>query len=357
MQTIATGHGLSGMSQWVAGLLPTPHLLDAAWWFDSATVQAFRLEMEALPRQATVVFLGTPSLFLDARQRGESRNTLLIDRDAAVREQMPEEVTSDVQVLDLLSSTPCHMNADLIVADPPWYVNETMAFLTAAQTVARIGAQIQICLPPEGTRSTIREERDELFRWAATGGLRLLGLLEGKVRYEAPPFEVNVFRTTKQPLEKQSRVGDLAIFVVESRSGLALPLTTVVASWADHSILGVRLRVRLEIASENDSPELMSLGFCHDIFPSCSKRHDQRETPSVWTSGNRAFCCDNPQRFLSILRSLTGRTLEEVSAGAFSLYPKDESKDARTVAQILALLDVEHHELEALKQCPNGKEM
>lgn len=356
MTGVGTERSMSGMSQWMDGLLPTPHLLDASWWFDRRTVEAFSDAVKSLPQRAKVVFLGTPSLFLDAWQRAEGRDIWLVDRDEAIKKRLPQELQVKFQTRDLLCAAPCLLGADLVVADPPWYVEETMAFLAAGQAVARIGAEVQICLPPKGTRPTIEVERDDLFRWAIAGGLRLTQLLDGEVRYEAPPFEVNVFRSTQQPLEEQSRSGDLAIFAVDRVQGLVLPGKPVSDGWADHMTLGVRWRVREQAGIGEGSPELTTLGFSDNIFPSCSKRHAQRAKPDVWTSGNRAFCCQNPQSFLDILRSLHGLTLKEVAACAGRLYPSKRSREARAAAQIVTLLEAEQREIEALKQCPNGKE-
>ncbi len=357
MTSVVTQAGKSGMSQWALGLLPTPHLLDAAWWFDAVTVEAFRAEIEALPRRAEVVFLGTPSLFLDTWQRNESRSSYLVDRDRAIQNRLPVGLRSRMDSMNLLNELPRLGHADLVIADPPWYVEETMAFLRAGQAVSRVGAQVLICLPPKGTRPSIEQERKEFFYWAATGGMRLKRVLEGRVRYEAPPFERNVFRSTGQPLDQQSRLGDLAIFDVEHRSGLTLQLGSAVVEWQDHTLLDVRWRVREEPEEKEASPVLTTLGFCDDIFPSCSKRHVDREKPSVWTSGNRTFCCDNPQRFLAILRSMDGATLKQVEASRCRLYPRDGSEAAKAADQILVLLGMEQREIEALKQCPNGKEM
>ncbi len=355
MTHLGTKPGKGGMTQWALGLLPTPHLLDAAWWFDAITVEAFRAEIEALSRQAPIVFLGTPSLFLDAWQRDESRSSYLVDGDRAIQKRLPTGLRSRMDSMNLLNEVPRLGHADLVVADPPWYVEETMAFLRAGQAVSRIGAQVQICLPPKGTRPTIEQEREELFDWATTGGLRLKRVLEGRVRYEAPPFERNVFRSIGQPLDQQSRVGDLAIFDVEHSSGLTLRSRPAVVEWDDHTLLDVRWRVR-EGPGEG-SPVLTTLGFCDDVFPSCSKRHGDREKPEVWTSGNRTFCCDNPQRFLTILRSMDGATLEQVQASRCHLYPRDGSEAAKAADQILVVLQMEQREIEAFKQCLHGKEV
>ncbi len=186
MTAVAIQPGKSGLSQWALGLLPTPHLLDAAWWFDRETVESFRVEVEALPINATVGFLGTPSLFVDASERGEERTCVLVDRDDAIRDRLPERVRSHLEVCDLLKGVPHLRGADLVLADPPWYVDETMAFLAAGQATSRVRAEVQICLPPLATRPTIEQERASLFDWAAAGGLRRSGALWLRFFFASP---------------------------------------------------------------------------------------------------------------------------------------------------------------------------
>ncbi len=57
---------------------------------------------------------------------------------------------------------------------------------------------------------------------------------------------------------------------------------------------------------------------------------------------------DNPQGFLTLLRCLKGDTVSEVVECAESLYPSQASSEARTAAQIVALIDVEQREVDAL---------
>lgn len=345
----------SGLSFWAKGLLPPAHLLDATWWFDPSTVEAFRSEVERFPPQATVALLGTPSLYLDAWQRGEVRKTLLLDGDASIQQHLPRETLSRFSVQDLFRSVPRYLGADLVIADPPWYVEETMAFLAGAQATAKLGAEVQLCLPPMGTRPTIELERESLFRWADEGGLRLERLLEGKLHYEAPPFERNAYRFTGWNAQEQARSGDLAIFAVERSAGLSVPPFSDRPKWADITLGGTRWRVRESSMHADDSAELVTLGFPGDIFPSCSKRHANRDTPDVWTSGNRAFRCCNPQEFQRILQSLRSDTARGVLRRAERLYPDQDTREARAVAQIVALTELEEREVEALKRCLNGK--
>lgn len=55
--TIPANHAMRG---WVNGVLPTPLLLDATWWFDDPTIDFFHEEIEKREEQV-VVCLGTPT--------------------------------------------------------------------------------------------------------------------------------------------------------------------------------------------------------------------------------------------------------------------------------------------------------
>jgi hypothetical protein len=349
-----SGHG--GLSLWASGMLPSAHLLDGTWWFSCDTINFFRSRIDRLAFDERVVFLGTPSLFLDTLLRTPTRPALLFDRDAAIRDCLPRNLEPYLVTFDLSASLPKRLGADLVIGDPPWYMEELESFLAAAQAIARVGAEVQICIPPIGTRPGIESEREELISWAARDGLRLLQIVEGQVGYDTPPFERNVFRSTGEQVQANWRKGDLAIFVVDQLSGLKPRGSASVARWADVRLLRTRWRVA-ETAENGEDPALVSMGFAQDIFPSCSRRHSDRGRPVVWTSGNRTFLSSNPQGFLRILQSLRGDTVSEIASHARELYPDLESSQARAAAQIVALLDTEEQEVEALQRCLNGKEL
>ncbi len=345
---------LGGLSLWSRGLLPMAHLLDGTWWFDSQTVKFFRRELSLLP-DATIAFLGTPSLFLNMSQCVAFKRTLLFDKDEAIRECLPAGLQSRFWSCDLRRQRPDRAHADLVIADPPWYVEEMMSFLAAGQAVARRGGHIHLCIPPVGIRPGIEEERRRLFSWAADGGLRLETLSEGKVQYEAPPFERSILRSTGQEAQQQTRNGDLAIFRVESLEGLEAIEPPCAPRWEDAMLLQTRWRVRIGHSESQGAVELLPLGFHDNVFPSCSRRHPSRDQPDIWTSGNRAFRCDHPHGFLKILRSLQGNTVGELLECAATLYPIKGTDKANAVAQILALASVEQREVEALRRCLNGR--
>jgi len=357
MESVRSKSGLGGLALWARGSLPAGHLLDATWWFDSRTVFSFR---ERVLRQSVggkVVFLGTPSLFLDCFHQRSPVETWLFDQDDAIRKFLPKELRSHFLTLDLTRKLPRRIGAELVIADPPWYMAELEAFLAGAQAVSSLGATVEMSIPPIGVRPSIEEERDQLFTWAQAGGLPLVEILQNATCYDTPVFERNSLHSVGEQTRENWRFGDLAIFSVERLNGLLPRRSLDERRWADLELLETRWRVAKVPDAAGRDPALISMGWPNDIFPSCSRRHAQRNLPSVWTSGNRVFECLSPEGFLEILQSIRRETLPEIISRVHALYPKKDSPEARTAKQIVTVLEIEQREVEALRTCLSGKEL
>jgi hypothetical protein len=357
MESVRSKSGLGGLALWARGSLPAGHLLDATWWFDSCTVFSFRERILRQSAGGRVAFLGTPSLFLDGLHQGSPVETWLFDQDDAIRKFLSRELQSHFVVLDLTRNLPQRIGAELVIADPPWYMAELEAFLAAAQAVSSLGATVEISIPPIGVRPGIEKEREQLFTWANAGGLQLVEILQNATCYDTPAFERNTLHSVGEQTRENWRFGDLAIFNIERLNGLLPRRPLDERRWADVELLDTRWRVAKVADAAGNDPSLISMGWPDDIFPSCSRRHAQRNLPSVWTSGNRVFECRNPGGLLEILRSIKGETLPEVISRAHALYPKTGSPEARTATQIVTVLETEQREVEALRTCLNGKEL
>lgn len=347
---------LSGLALWADGLLPTAHLLDATWWFNHRTVVAIRDRIVRQHVEGKLALLGTPSLFIAGYREGSKMESWLFDKDDAVSRFLPEELRSHFVAVDLTKTLLPNLQAELVVADPPWYMPELEAFLAAAQSVACLGASVEVCIPPIGIRPGIERERERLFAWASEGGLPLVEIHQGFVEYDIPLFERNTLLSVGTRAEAARRVGDLAVFRVEALTGLLPQTCSLNTPWLDVQLLNTRWRVAGNTETSKGSPELIGMGWPNDIFPSCSRRHVQRELPLVWTTGNRAFRSQNPQYLLDILRSMDGKSLPEIVSSIVERYPEKNSPEARTAAQIVEILNIEQREVEALRKCLNGKE-
>jgi hypothetical protein len=335
------------VKQWEAGALPTPHLLDGTWWFDDETVEYFQRQIRSVIGQT--VCLGTPSVFLKARHEGMQR-VILVDRDPLVRDLLTRRGHPNVITADLQRVCPLASEADLIIADPPWYENEINAFLDASHAASNVGAKILMSIPPPEIRPTIEQERHRIFARAKRSGLMLLSIQSGGTRYVCPPFEHNVMRSTGENFLHDWRVGDLATFEVTRAKVEGEEPILDIGDWDDICLANTRLRVARRTTLVQGQPQLISMGWPEDIFPSCSRRHPRRMEVDVWTSGNRAFRCKDTNGLLEIALHLSAPTLEELRQKVRNLPPSFCDEQRQAAAQLLSVVSREEHEYEVVRR-------
>jgi hypothetical protein len=335
------------VKQWEAGALPTPHLLDGTWWFDDETVEYFQRQIRGVIGQT--VCLGTPSVFLKARHEG-MQSVILVDRDPLVRDLLTSRGHSNVITADLQRVCPLASEAHLIIADPPWYENEINAFLDASHAASKVGAKILMSIPPPEIRPTIEQERHRIFARAKKSGLVLLSIQSGGTRYVCPPFEHNVLRSTGENFLHDWRVGDLATFEVARAKVEGEEPILDIGDWDDVSLANTRLRVARRPSWVQGQPQLISMGWPEDIFPSCSRRHPRRMEVDVWTSGNRAFRCKDTNGLLEVALHLRAPSLEELRRRVRNLPPSfcDEQREA--AVQLLSIVSREEREYEVVRR-------
>lgn len=335
------------VDQWMAGALPTPHLLDGTWWFDDETVEYFQQQIRSVIGRT--VCLGTPSVFLKARQEGV-QSVILIDRDPLVRDLMARQGHPNVITADLQRVCPLASEADLIVADPPWYENEINAFLDAGHAAAKVGAKILMSIPPLEIRPTIEQERHRIFVRAKRSGLKLLSIQSGRTRYICPPFEHNVMRSTGENLLHDWRIGELVTFEVTHAKVEGEEPIVDVGHWDDVCLANTRLRVARRAPSVQGQPQLISMGWPEDIFPSCSRRHPRRMEVDVWTSGNRAFLCKDTRGLLEVALHLRAATVEELRQKVRNLPPSFCGEQRQAAMQLLGIASREEREYEVVRR-------
>ncbi len=63
-----------------------------------------------------------------------------------------------------------------VLADPPWYEDETLAFLRTAARICADRGKVLLSYAPDGVRPGIRKERERIIAMAAVSGLKFLGI-------------------------------------------------------------------------------------------------------------------------------------------------------------------------------------
>ncbi len=194
------------------GGVPAPDPLASQWWFTVETVErlatlAFR-EAGAAP-QPRLLAVGAPTVALQfSRFYGHA---IVVDSDPDLQRTLggaPALTLVRANVFDRAVQLPDEPY-DVAVADPPWYVDETLAFLYFALRAVRIGGSVLCSLPPRMTRPTVVAERQELLRSLQTASVEFVSLTPQVTEYYVPPFEFQAYRDLDGFDGRPWRRGDL----------------------------------------------------------------------------------------------------------------------------------------------------
>jgi hypothetical protein len=294
--------------------LPTPHPLDFDWRFDTETRRRLtRTVLHAEPQ--TVLLLGCPTLAVDLLHTTTSAVVLVDDNPAltnleAASRHRPTASFSQVRA-DLHESPTVTfgIDADLVVADPPFYSDVITGFLAAAAFGSRVGAQLLIVLPSPFTRPGAAADVDAVLRQTRKAGYKLTDLAGSAVSYVRPPFEAAAHVAAGLPgAQPNWRTADLATFTLETRTAPPLPVTPSQRhEWTEVIVCGARWRVRV-----TPKPALVAHPLTELLHPivegnrldTVSRRDSRRLAANVFTDGNCVFRTDDPATLLALLRAL-----------------------------------------------------
>lgn len=338
---------------WVSGRLPTPHPLDACWWFGDSSLSILfdrvTLARTEIPR---TILLGTPTLF-HALMREGSQDVILIDSDPQVLSHCEIELQASIILSDLMRDETSCMRGEIIVADPPWYESEMRAFIWAARSVCNSGGTILVSVPPVGTRPGVSEEWERTVYWAKELGLELIEYQCGLLSYLSPPFEQNALEAAgvENPGDGWRR-GDLAVFSCMGAITQPRPFSQSQQTWEECCIRGVRFRVRAPESVEWADPRLHSLE-PGEILTSVSRRDPRRDLVDVWTSGNRVFRCSGRSVLLQLLRALA--TNSDVESRVKNIINHAHLRESmmlvqETVTKLTEIIDIECAENSAIRE-------
>lgn len=291
-------------------LLPVPHVLDYDWRFSTeGTEKLFSLiNKNCKGANSTIVFVGTPSLFKMYFSKKEMKNRyILIDKNADKHVFYITQCAKNFSYVkcDIMEENQLDIQADLVIMDPPWYLNYNKVFLQFADDLVKVGGRIICVLPPKYTRRQIEEEFKELERFLNGFGIIRERYIKNAVSYNTPPFERNVLRENGiYCLPKGWRTGDVLIAKkMENRKADCSPVVIPKNDWDEISIGIVRYKLRTNHDLTVKSFDLLIENiYENDIYPSVKRSRTIGEKKiNIWTSGNRVFYCKNIQLFYYIL--------------------------------------------------------
>ena len=333
--------------------------LASDWRFTTATAKNLLQRITASTDVSqTVALLGVPSVYQLAALQEESRKIILVDQNPSLAPHSSPSFPADgFHRLDLQRDAINLPQVHMVLADPPWYEDETLAFLRASAHICAERGSVLLGAAPEGARPGVIEERGRIIAGAEQLGLQFIGAERLALSYATPFFEHNALRTAGfKQISPNWRRGDLLIFE-RSRNTLPWPTHSVphTPAWDQAEILGITLWVRRNNKLTFISPELVPL-VPGDILPSVSRRDKFRGAAGVWTAGNRAYRCDGTNIFSTIMRAM-GVSEAPIEAVEHNVgYALNEIEAAQVEASVSQIEMMARQELQDLRRFSNGHE-
>jgi hypothetical protein len=336
--------------------LPDPHPLDFDWRWDSETVRDLIAQCVGLTRPGqTIVLLGAPTLLAEACRDDRDRRWVLLEANDATVAAIPSAVPACRAVrCDLASDDLPQVTGHVVIADPPWYPEDTRVFLWAAATLACPGAPVLLAQPPLATRPGILPERARILAFAKTAGLDVTRIRPAALRYHSPPFERAALRASGLlgVVPATWRHGDVIELrrtetaPPERRSGMARE------TWREVILDGARIRFRLDQHDSGNAtadPRLIQL-IDADILPSVSRRDPRRSQVRVWTASNRVFGCRTPVLLAALAAALADSDIADSVTAAHLGRPPTEPEEHAAAAAIRQLRDLTRAEQQTARE-------
>ncbi len=256
-------------------------------------------------------------------------------------------VDSDVSKLKDYS-----VQADIIIMDPPWYLECYKLFMNIAYLISNPNAIVLSVMPPITTRPTVKDEYEKLEEYLkklvqhcannseystcylhqscvvvsqqchriasflrlvlsqisgtvfhcylgnAVLGIYIIEYKSNVIEYQMPPFERNTLRINGiVNIPDNWRTGDLLIAIKKLQIAdqrLLIHQINNDRMWWEFDCGTVRIKYCIpdELKITSGFIELRSV-YEGDIYPSVSRRFKGNIEINVWTSGNRVYICNN----------------------------------------------------------------
>ena len=266
---------------------PDPHPLDFDWRYDAATIDRLT---RLLSPYSPVLCMGTPSVARQLEARG--CDVTLLDR------QPFQGVTKHV------ACDPRDYRADrtyrAVLADPPWYPYDVLAWTAVAARAVRPGAAVFLSLWPEETRPGAQMEAALIFQQIAKWGN--VERRVAKLHYEAPAFETRASQVGGGPLSHSPLCGELVRIEVRAMPS-DIDVDTRKEQWLRFVFNDYQLALKMSTAS---GPALILPidGAVEWRWPFVSARAPKREKIDLWSSEGEVASVYGPAAIATMLREL-----------------------------------------------------
>lgn len=258
-----------------------------------------------------VALLGAPTVFSTLRGL-QKENVILFDSDDYLfREQSTEGYVQCNLLSDELLSFEDQF--DLVVGDPPWYLEDYTAWLDAAIRLARPGGTIIFVLYPQNIRENARREIEEIHR-RANGILSNFKSLSLVAEYETPSFEqIELIQNGIRPVDWRRAEFFSAKVPLQKVRAPIRDLPKQVEQWTECRIGCGRLFIQ-DVASDGFT-FLQTANPNSRFLSSPSRRDPSRKKANVVSSRGHGLSCSQPRQFIDLVNEINASSdIERISA-------------------------------------------
>ena len=308
---------------------PEPHPIDFEWRFTADDAEALAAEIASYPGR--IACLGTPGVFWRLAQRG--REIVLYDRNPRMKrclEPSLRDSSGYVETIDLNTSCPMSSGFDIILMDPPWYLDQYEVWVGHVRRMAKPGGRVLTSLFPPMLRPGAPQQRQFVEKL-----LTQLGAIDHRrpVLYATPRFEQEVLEAAGLSELGHWRVGEiLRLQVGAMPARRASPVRLIEPQWLRFQ-LGRRVVAVRSDPADYGTVRLSPVGPEADFrLHSVSSRVPHRSAINVWTSRNRVANATGIQRVIEFLYAL------ESGADPGTLVVEARDNDRDGLMALLALI-------------------
>jgi len=269
---------------------PDPHPLDYDWRFSENSIKKI---LSIIPDDGDVLALGTPSIYIGITQRFQ--NITLVDRQF-----FPDN--NKHLLIDANSSNMIEGDFDYSLIDPPWYLEETMRWLSLCAVSMKGDGKIFLSIWPDETRPNAILEKNIIFDWIKTWGR--YEVIPKFFEYQTPKFELEIGMSYPGEETFDLRHGDLVVINKFNTPEILEPLSKE-STW--HRFVIGTYQLAVKITKNDGMPSIDKHESANGwVWPSVSKRAEGRSDISLWDSNNKVAKIGGSIEILEEIRGVLG---------------------------------------------------
>ena len=280
---------------------PEPHPIDFEWRFAATAADALATDIAAYPGR--IACFGTPGVFW--RLARSAREVVLYDRNPKIRQCLEASIAGTsgrIEIVDLNAACPVSNGYEIVLMDPPWYLNQFDMWLRHASRIVSAGGLVVTSLFPPLLRPGARYQRrllkERLLEFGVIGSCT-------SVLYSTPRFEQVVLEDAGLGDLGDWRMGELLWVTVGSAPPKRdSPVRHIEPQWERFQLGRQIIAVRSDNA-DSGTVRLRPVGNGKGyLLCTVSSRAPERSGINVWTSRNLVANATGIPRIIAFLRSL-----------------------------------------------------